>query len=89
MSMKTEAELIIEMAEQGEFACLAITPRRAFVHWWCRRTDRDYEASDTTLLQSLHNVLHQARTETNPWVDDDTCAATAARHNIDIYIPEP
>lgn len=90
-----EFTLILKMMEQGEFVCLActqngISSETSFVvQWWCRKTDKIYEAKAPTLEKALVCVLSQARTDLKPWVTDEECQKTAERYKIKIYIPDP
>jgi hypothetical protein len=88
-----ENGLIREMMQQGEFACLVEVVKEPYstfiVQWWCRKTDKEYEASADKLLDALASVLGQAHVDPKPWVTEEECAETAERCKIKIYIPDP
>ena len=89
-----ENDMIRGMMQQGEFSCLVdLTTgennRGFIVHWWCRKTDKDYESQAPTLKEALSSVLGQAHADPNPWVTEEECAETAERFKIKIFIPDP
>jgi peptidyl-tRNA hydrolase, PTH1 family len=94
MSCEIGNNLIQEMMKQGEFSCLVDTSDAKektkypyIVQWWCRKTDKMYEAGADTLLDALYSVLGQAESDPNPWVSEEQLKESAEKFKTVIYIP--
>jgi hypothetical protein len=91
-----ENGLIREMMKQGEFNCLVDASEGNhnlkypfIVQWWCRKTDKMYEAGAPTLMDALCSVLGQAHADTDPWVTEEQLKESVEKYKISIYIPNP